>query len=100
VIRTFADKETQEVFNNGKSKRLAIPNKMKREIAPTHPGEMIREDYLPDYGLTTASLADALERKAVRHSRNGVAVVSSVRGLPGVLAQSAKRAGPLGTGTK
>jgi addiction module HigA family antidote len=33
---------------------------MKREITPTHPGEMIREDFLPDYGLTTASLADAL----------------------------------------
>ena len=33
---------------------------VKREMAPTHPGEMIREDFLPDYGLTTASLADAL----------------------------------------
>ena len=27
---------------------------------PTHPGEMLREDFLPDYGLTVASLADAL----------------------------------------
>jgi len=27
---------------------------------PTHPGEMLREDYLPDYGLTVAGLADAL----------------------------------------
>ena len=39
---------------------MAIPNDRKREIVPTHPGEMIREDFLPDYGLTTASLADAL----------------------------------------
>jgi addiction module HigA family antidote len=39
---------------------MAIPNTTNREIAPTHPGEMIREDFMPDYGLTTASLADAL----------------------------------------
>ena len=29
-------------------------------IAPTHPGEMLREDFLPDYGLTVGSLASAL----------------------------------------
>jgi len=39
---------------------MALPNSAKREIPPTHPGEMIREDFMPDYGLTTASLADAL----------------------------------------
>ena len=39
---------------------MAIPNTVKREIPPTHPGEMIGEDFMPDYGLTTASLADAL----------------------------------------
>ena len=39
---------------------MAIPNSVTREIPPTHPGEMIREDFIPDYGLTTASLADAL----------------------------------------
>ncbi len=32
----------------------------KRGVPPTHPGEMLREDFMPDYGLTTASLADAL----------------------------------------
>ena len=31
---------------------------MKRR--PTHPGEMIREDFLPDYDLTVSSLAQAL----------------------------------------
>ena len=31
-----------------------------REITPTHPGEMLREDFMPDYGLTTAGLAEAL----------------------------------------
>ena len=40
---------------------MAIPNTNKREIAPTHPGEVLREDFMPDYGLTAASLADALQ---------------------------------------
>lgn len=31
---------------------------MKRR--PTHPGEMLREDFLPDYGLTVSELAEAL----------------------------------------
>ena len=39
---------------------MAIPNTTKRKIAPTHPGEMIREDFMPDYDLTTTSLANAL----------------------------------------
>ncbi len=32
----------------------------KRRISPTHPGEMLREDFIPDYGLTTKNLADAI----------------------------------------
>ncbi len=39
---------------------MSIPNTAKREIAPTHPGEMIREDFMPDYALTTAPLASAI----------------------------------------
>ncbi len=27
---------------------------------PTHPGEMLRKDFLPDYGLTVAGLAEAV----------------------------------------
>lgn len=27
---------------------------------PTHPGEMLREDFLPDYDLTVAGLAEAV----------------------------------------
>jgi len=27
---------------------------------PTHPGEMLREDFFPNYGLTVASLAEAV----------------------------------------
>ena len=39
---------------------MSIPNTGNREVRPTHPGEMLREDFLPDYGLTVSSLADAL----------------------------------------
>ena len=39
---------------------MSIANTRKRAIPPTHPGEMLREDFLPDYGLKTTSLAAAL----------------------------------------
>ena len=39
---------------------MAIANKAVRTMKPTHPGEMLREDFMPDYGLTAASLAEAL----------------------------------------
>jgi addiction module HigA family antidote len=40
---------------------MNIPNKRERKVRPTHPGEMLREDFLPDYGLTVSSFAKALE---------------------------------------
>jgi len=39
---------------------MSIPNTIKRKNRPTHPGEMLREDFLPDYDLTVAGLAAAL----------------------------------------
>jgi len=39
---------------------MAILNTTKRQIPPTHPGEMLREDFLPDYGLNISKLASAL----------------------------------------
>ena len=39
---------------------MSIPNAGNRKIRPTHPGEMLREDFLPDYGLTVSRLAEAL----------------------------------------
>jgi addiction module HigA family antidote len=39
---------------------MSIPNKRARKVRPTHPGEMLREDYLPDYGLTVSNFAKAL----------------------------------------
>jgi len=40
---------------------MSIPNDTRREIPPTHPGAMLREDFLPDYGLTVATLAADLD---------------------------------------
>ncbi len=39
---------------------MSIPNTRERKVRPVHPGEMLREDYLPDYGLTVSSFAKAL----------------------------------------
>ncbi len=39
---------------------MSIPNTIDMERKPTHPGEMLREDFLPDYGLTVSSLAKAI----------------------------------------
>jgi addiction module HigA family antidote len=39
---------------------MAISNTHKRDIPPTHPGEMIREDFMPDFNLNTTSLAAAI----------------------------------------
>lgn len=38
---------------------MAIRNTRQMKRPPTHPGEMLREDFLPDYGLTVAGLAEA-----------------------------------------
>jgi addiction module HigA family antidote len=39
---------------------MSIDNTGGMRRRPTHPGEMLREDFLPDYGLTVSGLADAL----------------------------------------
>jgi addiction module HigA family antidote len=39
---------------------MNFANAGQRKIRPTHPGEMLREDFLPDYGLTISSLAEAM----------------------------------------
>ena len=39
---------------------MGIPNTTRIKRRPTHPGEMLREDFLPDYGLTVAALAESL----------------------------------------
>lgn len=39
---------------------MSIDNKRAQENPPTHPGEMLREDFLPDYGLTVTDFAESL----------------------------------------
>lgn len=39
---------------------MAIAFDGKRAVPPTHPGKMLREDFIPDYGLSVAGLASAL----------------------------------------
>ena len=39
---------------------MTIRNDKQRIIRPTHPGEMLREDFLPDYGLSVSRFAEAL----------------------------------------
>ncbi len=39
---------------------MNIPNKRERKVRPTHPGVMLREDFLPEYSLTISGFAKAL----------------------------------------
>ena len=39
---------------------MKTERKGKRRIPPTHPGEMLREDFMPDYQLATSTLARTL----------------------------------------
>lgn len=39
---------------------MGIKNTGKRKVRPTHPGEMLREDFMPDYNLNIAGMAQAL----------------------------------------
>ena len=39
---------------------MTIRNDKQRIVQPTHPGEMLREDFLPDYDLSVSSFAKAL----------------------------------------
>ncbi len=39
---------------------MSISNTQKMKRRPTHPGEILREDFIPDYELTVSGLATAL----------------------------------------
>ena len=55
----------------------------KRTIPPTHPGAMLREDFLPDYALTADSLADELgeSRHTIRELLQEQCAISSIMAL-------------------
>ena len=52
---------------------MAIPNTREMTRRPTRPGEMLREDFLPDYGLSVAGLAEAagVSRQSVNELLRG-----------------------------
>jgi addiction module HigA family antidote len=54
---------------------------MKRR--PTHPGEMIREDFLPEFGLTATGLATAIDvsRQSINELLRGRRAVSTEMAL-------------------
>jgi addiction module HigA family antidote len=39
---------------------MSIPNTRPLQRRPVHPGEVLREDFMPDYGLSVSALASAL----------------------------------------
>ena len=39
---------------------MSISNKRTRKVCPTHPGIMLRQDFLPEYGLTVSGFARSL----------------------------------------
>lgn len=39
---------------------VSVPNTVPMKRRPTHPGEVVREDFMPDYDLTVSGLANAL----------------------------------------
>jgi addiction module HigA family antidote len=62
---------------------MSIENSEARKVEPTHPGEMLLEDFMPDYELTAASLAEALRvsRQTVNELLRGRRAVSPAMAL-------------------
>src|SRR5574338_1408448 len=57
---------------------MSIANTRPMKRRPTHPGEMLREDFLPDFGLTVAGLAEAagVSRQSINDLLRGRRAVS------------------------
>ena len=57
---------------------MSVPNTRQMKRRPTHPGEMLREDFMPDYGLTVAGLAAAVgvSRQSINELLRGRRAVS------------------------
>ena len=57
---------------------MTISNTRAMTRRPTHPGEMLREDFLADYGLSVAGLAEAagVSRQSVNELLRGRRAVS------------------------
>ena len=57
---------------------MSIANTRPMKRRPTHPGDMLREDFLPDFGLTVAGLAEAagVSRQSINELLRGRRAVS------------------------
>ena len=57
---------------------MSIPNTLEMVRRPSHPGEMLRQDFLPDYALTVAGLAQAIgvSRQSINELLRGRRAVS------------------------
>jgi addiction module HigA family antidote len=57
---------------------MSVTNTGQMHRRPTHPGEMLREDFLPDYGLTVSGLATAIgvSRQSIHELLRGRRAVS------------------------
>ncbi len=66
---------------------MSIPNTRPLKRRPTHPGEMLQEDFMPDYGLNVARLAEAVgvSRQSINELLRGHRAVS-----PGMALRLAK----------
>ena len=63
---------------------MSIRNNKPLERRPTHPGEMLREEYMPDYNLSITSLAKLLgvSRQSINdlvHERRALSVNMALR---------------------
>ena len=85
---------------------MTIPNSRPLERRPIHPGEILREDFLPEYGLSVTALAEAAgvsrqsmnellrERRALTPEM--ALRLGKLRYVAGVLAEPAAECGPVG----
>ena len=57
---------------------MSIPNASRMKRRPTHPGEMLREDFLTDFDLTVSQLAEAVgvSRQSINELLRGRRAVS------------------------
>lgn len=57
---------------------MSVPNTRPMKRRPTHPGEMLQEDFLADYNLTVAGLAEAVgvSRQSINELLRGRRAVS------------------------
>jgi addiction module HigA family antidote len=62
---------------------MPLTSTTSRRVRPTHPGEMLREDFMPDYNLSITALAKAMgvSRQSVNELVQGRRAVSPAMAL-------------------